>query len=114
MTAAEESARDDAAVKEFWAAHDKQMKDLALKYIGQQELDRGNLKLEHSQEWFRREWVLNRIKDLMFQAGRCNQRLVRCKSADSPVWKKYEKAERDMMLLADHMALEIMTGSKKV
>lgn len=86
------------------AYHDVKMGLLAEKYIGKQEMARG---LAISDVQSRKEWYINRIKELMFQAGRCRERLRRCK-LDSATWKRHETVEQECKLLADNLAIDLM------
>ncbi len=100
----EELSGEELAAQ-FWASHKKQMDDLTMKYIGKGQMDHG---LSMTEPWAKKHWYLHRIGELFYQAGRCNQRLRRCKP-DSPTWKKYEDAENDMKLLAEHLMGVVMT-----
>jgi len=83
--------------------HNRKISALAEKYIGSQEMQRG---LFMADVWFRKEWYINRIKQLMFQAGRCNERLRRCKP-DSLKWKHYEQTAQECELLADNLGIDL-------
>ena len=95
----------DDDIKKFWDSHHNQMNDLIEKYIGKHRLAVGN---EVPDVWFKKQFYINRIRDLMFQAGRCNQALRRCKP-DSPTWEKYEKTEQELNLLAEHLAGKVLS-----
>lgn len=82
----------------FWQSHNAEMDALIEKYIGKDRFEPP----AGLDSWFRKQWYINRIRDVMFQAGRCNQALRRCKP-DGKMWKQYDKTERDLELLAEHI-----------
>lgn len=84
--------------------HARRMAELADKYVGAAAMALGN---SLTDPWSRWHWCIGRIKDLMFQAGRCNQALRRCKPG-GPQWEQYDRTERELELLADHLALDLM------
>ncbi len=87
-----------------WKSHKKKMNLLAVKFIGKNTLA---IRDKHTDLWFKKMWYINRIKSLMYQAGRCNQALRRCKPLGEK-WKQYDETARDMELLADHLADELL------
>jgi hypothetical protein len=54
----------------FWQSHNAEMDALIEKYIGKDRFEPP----AGLDSWFRKQWYINRIRDVMFQAGRCNQR----------------------------------------
>ena len=85
--------------------HNHRMSELALKYIGKQEMDRG---MAMPDLWFKKQWYINRVRDLSVQAGRCSERLRRCK-LNSPTWKRYETVERELSSLADELSIDLIS-----
>lgn len=101
------AAEDDGAelAEQAMRSHREQMAELAAKYLGKGQLEHRDTLTD---PWSVKTWVIGRIKDLMFQAGRCNQALRRCK-AGGKRWEKYDRTERELEMLADHLSSSLMT-----
>lgn len=83
--------------------HNKQMNDLAEKYIGKNVMQRG---LSIPDAWSKKQWYVNRIKELMFNAGKACIRQQKCK-CHSPKWEYYETMQQELSLLADELGSDL-------
>lgn len=105
MSTADEPEPDPGEMaRQMMAELKREMAELAEKYIGKATLDA--LK-KHKETWGKQHWYIAQIKQLMWSAGRCNQALRRCKP-DGEKYKQYDRTERELERLADHLAHELM------
>ena len=89
------------AAREQQAEHNRELKQLALKYIGTKRLELGY------KTKYRRQWVLDQIRTLTFEAGRVQQKSYKCKFG-SRLWFEYSQTSEELLQLVDHLELELL------
>jgi hypothetical protein len=85
--------------------HDRKMEALTEHYIGKATLDHGR---SIPDLFFKKQWYANRINDLGRWEGANSQRMRRCRSTESPLWKKGERIECELRQVKDHLILELI------
>lgn len=91
---------------EYWEQYTRNMESLAETHIGKDRLAYGRTIPDL---FLKQQWFASRIYDLGVREGQIRVLMRRCKSTNSPLYKKHEGTTQELQHVRDHLTLELLS-----